>query len=50
VAVGAEEFKISEAVIDPIAVDGMKLHAERFAVPLCDSTPLTRVLLEAGSD
>jgi len=50
VAVRAQELEILEAVVEPIAVDVVKLHVERLPVPLADPAPLAAVVLEACLD
>src|SRR5438093_786717 len=46
-AVSAEKFEVSKAVIAPVTVDVVELHVQRLASPLRDSAPLATVLLEA---
>jgi hypothetical protein len=47
-AIAAEELKVLEAVVRPIAVDVMQLHVERISSPFCDPAFLTVIFLHSG--
>lgn len=46
VAVGAQQLKVLDPIVEAIAVDVVESHRERFAQPLEDPTALTAVLFD----
>lgn len=50
VAVWAQQLEVLDAVVEPIAVDGVQLHRDRLATSFGQAAALTRAILEAQPD